>query len=31
MNLLLLRVGSTIVIIPPLLRGEYIALLEKAY
>ena len=31
MNLCLLRHGYTLAIIPPVLRGEYIALLEKAH
>ena len=31
MNLCLLRQGYTMAIIPPVLRGEYIALLEKAH
>ncbi len=31
MNLCLIRKGYTIAIIPPILRGEYIALLEKAH
>ncbi|MGI6130231.1 MAG: Fic family protein [bacterium] len=31
MNLCLLRAGYTIAIIPPILRGEYISLLEKAH
>lgn len=31
MNLCLLRSGYTIAIIPPILRGEYISLLEKAH
>ncbi len=31
MNLALLRAGYTIAIIPPVLRGEYIAALEKAH
>lgn len=31
MNLCLLRHGYTLAIIPPILRGEYIALLEKAH
>lgn len=31
MNLCLIRNGYTIAIIPPIVRGEYIALLEKAH
>ena len=31
MNLVLLRHGYTLAVIPPVLRGEYIALLEKAH
>ena len=31
MNLCLLRKGYTLAIVPPILRGEYIQLLEKAY